>query len=169
MDPFETEKIHPGTTGLVDNWRLKLTPAPSMLTLRASVTPERQESPSSSVLVITPTPSCVRSAIFFFFLPLMTIPTQVEDTCPVYSLPRIVNRQRVYPGIKDLPPHICMNFRNTFIRLIIRDVFDSEQPWVNPDLSMIQLAYDKIYPAYPARLRSNDAIFHPVRPHFCNM
>lgn len=97
--------------------------------------------------------------------PLTTISTQAEDIRPVYPLPRIVNRQRVYPGIKDLPPHIRTDFRNMFIRPIIRNIFNSEKPWANPDLSMLQLAYDKTYPTYPAHLRSNDAIFHPVRSH----
>lgn len=87
----------------------------------------------------------------------------MEDHRPVYLLPKInAKRQKVYPGIKDLPPHIRMNFRNTFIRIIIRNVFNSEQPWVNPNLESLQLAYDKVYPAYPARLRCNDAVFHPV-------
>lgn len=45
MDPFESEKIHSGTTGLVENWRLKLTR-----------TPEWSQSLGSS-MVITPTPT----------------------------------------------------------------------------------------------------------------
>ena len=99
---------------------------------------------------------------------------QEEDTRSVYLLPRIVivdgARQKVYPGIKDLPAHIRTDFRNTFIRVVIREVFSSDQPWSNPDLPMLQLAYDKVYPLHPARLRCNDAAFHPVNPdsHICN-
>ena len=80
----------------------------------------------------------------------------------MYLLPRIVNRQKVFPGIKDLPPHIRTDFRNKFIRPLIRDVFNFEQPWANPKLLALRLAYDKIYLAYPARLRCNDAVFHLV-------
>ena len=59
MELFETEKIHPGTTGLVDNWRLKLTPPPSTVspqlsTQHASVTPEYQQLPGSSTRMATP-------------------------------------------------------------------------------------------------------------------
>lgn len=95
---------------------------------------------------------------------------QVEDRRPVFLLPRIMgNRQKVYPGIKDLPPHIRASFRNTFIRVIIRDIFNSEQPWANPNLMSLQLAYNRIYSAYPARLRCNDAVVHPVGSHSYRM
>jgi len=89
----------------------------------------------------------------------------MEDSRPVYKIPEIVKKQKVFPGIKDLPPHVRANFRNIFIRHVIRDIFDSERPWVNPDTPRLQLIYDKVYPTYPARLRHSDAIFHPVR--FC--
>ena len=91
----------------------------------------------------------------------------MEDTRPVFLLPKVgANRQKVYPGVKDLPDHIRIGFRNTFIRVVIRDVFNSETPWTNPDLETVQLAYNKIFPAYPARLRCNDAVHHPVGPRF---
>lgn len=89
--------------------------------------------------------------------------TQVDDARAVFALPRTVNQQKVYPGIKDLPPHIRMNFRNGFIRSVIHGVFNSGAPWANPDLQTLQLSYDRIYPAYPARLQPNDAVSHPVR------
>ena len=75
----------------------------------------------------------------------------------------MVNRQRVYPGIKDLPIHVRAGFRNMFIRPVIRGSFDTAQPWHNPDLAMLQATYNKIFPEYPARLRANDAVVHPVR------
>jgi hypothetical protein len=74
------------------------------------------------------------------------------------SSPRLSTAKRVYPGIKDLPPHVRTNFRNRFIRYVIRDIFNSEQPWANPDLPTIQHAYDQVYPAYPALIRHNDAV-----------
>lgn len=93
----------------------------------------------------------------------------MEDSRPVYQLPEVINRQKVFPGIKDLPPHIRTNFRNAFIRPVVRDVFNSEQPWANPDLAMLQLMHDRVYSVYPARVRYNDAIFHPVRSSLHDM
>lgn len=58
MDPFESEKIHTGTTGLVDNWRSKLAASPSAI---SQIAPERSLTLSSSSLVMqTPTSSSVR-------------------------------------------------------------------------------------------------------------
>lgn len=58
MDPFESRKIDSGTTGLVDDWRLKLapplssiSPQPTLCTLCALVTPDHQQSPSSSLVM----------------------------------------------------------------------------------------------------------------------
>ena len=100
---------------------------------------------------------------------LLMASIQTEDTLAVYPLPKIVNQQKVYPGIKDLPSHICTNFHNLFICPVIQDIFNSEQPWVNPDLSALQLAYDNTYPMYPARLQWGDAVVHPVRSCSRNM
>ena len=75
----------------------------------------------------------------------------------------MVNRQRVYPSIKDLPGHIRADFHNTFIHPIIQNAFDKEQPWLNPDLAGLQAAYNKVFPEYPARLCVNDAVVHLVR------
>lgn len=86
----------------------------------------------------------------------------MEDSRTVYLLPRFVKRQKVFPGIKDLPPHIRTDFRNRFIRVVIRDIFNSKQPWTNPDVATLQRVYDQVFPAYTARLRANDAVFHPV-------
>ena len=110
--------------------------------------------------MLVPTPLCVRR--YFFLLLSLTTSIQVEDTHPGFPLSTVINRQRIHPGIKDLPDHICTDFRNTFIRLVIRDLFNSEQPWANPDLSMLQHTYDSIYSTYPARLRHGDAVCHPV-------
>ena len=89
---------------------------------------------------------------------------QVEDTRPVYVLPKAVSakKPKVYPGVKSLPPHIRKGFCDMFIRVIIREVFNSSQPWVNPDLEALQLAYDKIFPTYPTRIQCGDTVFHPV-------
>ena len=45
------------------------------------------------------------------------------DSHAVYPLPKFVKCQKVFPGIKDLPPHIRTDFRNRFIRVVIRDIF----------------------------------------------
>jgi hypothetical protein len=77
---------------------------------------------------------------------------------------------RVYPGIKDLPAHIRQNFRNEFIRFVIKQVANSQSPWINPDLRSLQSTYELIYPTFPACLRHSDAVYHPVsyflRLHF---
>ncbi|KAF9791047.1 hypothetical protein BJ322DRAFT_1104702 [Thelephora terrestris] len=151
IDPFEPERVHSGATGLVDGWRSKLTSlstsSPTMVSPYTSFTEESQPSPSPASRVPLVTPLTIMA---------------MEDPRPVYLLPRFINRQKTYPGIKDLPSHIRMDFRNRFIRVIIRDIFNSERPWTNPDLETLQRVYDKVYPAYVARLRTNDAVFHPT-------
>ena len=84
------------------------------------------------------------------------------DSRAVYPLPKFVKRQKVFPGIKDLPPHIRTDFHNRFIRVVIRDIFNSKQPWSNPDVPTLQRMYDKVFPVYTARLRANDTVCHPV-------
>ena len=173
MDPFETKKIHPGATGLVDNWRLRLAPAPGLVSPQlshTSVTPEWSPGPSTPtttptpMLTPTPTPSSVRLSLFFPLLSFsLTVSMQVDDGRQSFMLTKVVNRHRVFPGIKDLPHHIRADFRNAFIRPVMQSVFNSSEPWVNPDLSTLQNIYDSIYPVYPARLQPNDAVFHPVR------
>ena len=129
------------------------------LTTHASVTPEREHSFSESPMVL---PALIVCQILRLSFPLLTTFIQTEEYCPVYKLPVVVDRQKIYPGIKDLPSHIRVNFRNGFIRHVIRDVFNSEQPWANPDLSALQQAHNCTYSAYPAQLQHNDAICHPV-------
>ena len=161
LDPFESKKIHSGTTGLVENWRLRLTPAatpPRPPTIHTSVTPEHEPSVNSG----SPTPMNVCLIFYLVFSSIPTATIQVDDPRSVYKLPEVIDGQKVYPGIKDLPTHIRANFRNEFIHYVIRDVFNSEHPWVNPDLQALQHAYDQVYLAYPARIRHNDAVSHPV-------
>ena len=68
----------------------------------------------------------------------------------------------MYPGIKDLPINIRQNFRSEFIRFVIKQVANSQSPWVNPDVRSLQPIYELIYPTFPARLRHSDAVYHPV-------
>jgi hypothetical protein len=77
-------------------------------------------------------------------------------------MPKKIKGQKVYPGVKDLPQHIRVDFRNMFICLVIWDVINSEGPWLNPDLPLLQHTYNKVFPAYPARLQVGDAVSHPV-------
>ena len=74
----------------------------------------------------------------------------------------MVRGSKVYPGVKDLPIHLRQNFRNEFIRFIIREVTNSQLPWTNPDVASLQSAFQVIYPLFPARLRHSDAVCHPV-------
>lgn len=89
MDPFESKKIHSGTTGLIDNWREKLTPPPSTVSpqprsfaLHASVTPDRQQSPSSSLFATTPAPLSVRSIPSLSLLSLTTLASRWRIRAP---------------------------------------------------------------------------------------
>ena len=93
-----------------------------------------------------------------------TSTTQFEETpsLPTFTLSRMVNGSRVNPGIKDLPAHIHQNFRNEFIRFVIKQVANSKLPWANPDLEALQAMYQVVYPVFPARLRHSDAVYHPV-------
>lgn len=88
---------------------------------------------------------------------------QFEETpLPTFTLPRMVKGSKTYPGIKDLPVHIRQNFRNEFIRFVIKQVASSESPWTNPDIDSLQAMYQLVYPIFPARIRHSDAVHHPV-------
>lgn len=88
---------------------------------------------------------------------------QFEETpLPTFTLIKIEKGVKVYPGIKDLPIHIRQNFRNEFIRFAIKQVANSKSPWVNPDVHSLQATYQLVYPIFPAQIRHNDAVFHPV-------
>ena len=69
---------------------------------------------------------------------------------------------KVYPGIRDLPAHIRQNFRNEFIRFVIKQVGNSQSPWVNPDVDSLQVMYQIVYPIFPGRIQHSDAVHHPV-------
>ncbi|KAF9778113.1 hypothetical protein BJ322DRAFT_1114359 [Thelephora terrestris] len=47
-------------------------------------------------------------------------------------------------------------------RIVTMNVANSTSPWVNPDVNALQPMYEVVYPASPARLRHNDAVFHPT-------
>ena len=88
---------------------------------------------------------------------------QIEgNPLPTFILPRITKGVKVYPGIKDLPVHIRQNFRNEFIRFVVKQVANSEAPWINPDVLTLQNVYQLVYPTFPAQLRHGDAVYHPV-------
>lgn len=74
----------------------------------------------------------------------------------------MVNRVKVLPGIKDLPEHIRKNFRNEFIRFVMKQVANLQSPWMNPDVDALQAMYQIVYPIFPARIRHSDAVFNPV-------
>ena len=88
---------------------------------------------------------------------------QFEETpVPTFTLARIVKGSKIFPGIKDLPAHIRQNFRNEFIRFVIKQVANSKLPWINPDVESLQATYQVVYPVFPARIRHSDAVYHPV-------
>jgi len=175
IDPFESSSMaHAGATGLVDDWRTKIispygTASPRSLTLNLR-TPDPNASllsPTSSTTMIscasTPSPFSVCDHVYCFSCINLLFTIQFEENpVPTFTLPRITKGVKVYPGIKELPAHIRQNFRNEFIRFVIRQVANSQSPWINPDVNSLQCMYQLVYPTFPARLRHSDAVYHPV-------
>ena len=126
-------------------------------------------SSTSMTLMSTPSPVSMNVRFRVSRLPHVDsiLVSQFEETSslPVFLLPKIVDKSKVFPGIKDLPDHIRPNFRNEFIRFVIKRVANSESPWTNPDVPSIQAMYQLVYPAFPAQVRNSDAVYHPVS-HF---
>jgi hypothetical protein len=85
-----------------------------------------------------------------------------ESPIPTFIISRMVKGVRVLPGIKDLPEHIQQNFRNEFIHFVIKQVANSQSPWVNPNVDSLQAMYQVVYPIFPARIRHSNAVYHPV-------
>ena len=85
-----------------------------------------------------------------------------ETPLPTFTLPRIEKGVKVYPGINNLPLHIRQNFRNEFIRFVIKQVANSQSPWVNTDVNSLQTMYQIVDPIFPAWIRHSDAVYHPV-------
>ena len=175
IDPFESSSmVHPGATGLVDDWRTKIispygTASPRSLTLNLR-TPDRNASPlsptsSTTVMSRVSTPSPLNVVISSDRFPPVSSPptTQFEETAvPTFRLPMIVKGVKVYPGVKHLPDHIRPNFRNEYIRFVIKQLANSQSPWVNPDVHSLQCMYQLVYPTFPGRVRHSDAVYHPV-------
>jgi len=65
-------------------------------------------------------------------------------------------------GIQDLPPAIRDDFRNGFIRRIMKLIFSSNTPWVNPSVESLQQEFNAAFPMYHATLHLNDAAAIPV-------
>lgn len=152
--------VHSGATGLVDDWRTKIEPSNSIHNA-ASLQPLalEQQTPDRNVWPRSSMPLASTAATRMS----PRIPLSFEDTpLTTFTLPRMERGTKVYPGIRDLPTHIRQNFRNEFIRFVIKQVAKSESPWVNPDVDFIQGAYRVVYPLFPARIRHSDAVYHPV-------
>ena len=177
MDPFESSSmVHSGATGLVDDWRTRVaspysTTSSQSLTLDLQ-TPNHNASPLSpigtiSVALMSMSSPLSLSVCFDISHHLSIDPKsafQFEEAplLPTFTLPKIVNGSKVFPGIKDLPAHIHQNFRNEFIRFVIKQVANSQSPWINPDVNTLQAMYQLVYLVFPARLRHSDAVYHPV-------
>jgi len=65
-------------------------------------------------------------------------------------------------GIRDLPPAIRDDFRNDFIRRIMKLIFSSRTPWINPSIETLQQEFDAAFPTYHATLHHDDAVVVPV-------
>lgn len=66
------------------------------------------------------------------------------------------------PGLRDLPPHIQSDFRNTFIRHIMKLTFSGTSPWTGPTLPVYQQEFAAIYPDLPYEIHAHDAVVLPV-------
>ena len=67
---------------------------------------------------------------------------------------------------------IRTGFRNNYIRRVIKLVFSSCTPWVNPSIEVLQQEFNAAYPSYRVRLHLDDAAVVPVRvllPTFCSV
>lgn len=164
--------VHSGATGLTDDWRTKIQ-SPYSAVPHQPLTPDLQ-TPDHNMFQyfpMTPTPMTPLSPLSSLSVrhlnihPVFHSKTAIqfgETPLPVFTLPRIVKGSKVYPGIKDLPPHIRQDFRNEFIRVVIKQVANSQSPWMNPDVESLQATYQVVYPIFPARIRHSDAVYHPV-------
>ena len=65
-------------------------------------------------------------------------------------------------GIRDLPDPICDDFRDDFIRRIMKLVFSSRTPWANPSIETLQREFDAAFPKFYAELQVDDAATVPV-------
>ena len=83
---------------------------------------------------------------------LLSLPRKYKDESGKYQV----------PGLKDLPPLIQPNFRNAFIRHIMKLVFSGTSPWSNPSVSIYQQEFNTIYPDHPFRTHADDAVVLPV-------
>jgi len=89
--------------------------------------------------------------------------TQFEEApLAVFAMPKTVKGVKLLPGVKDLPSHIRQNFRNEFIRFVMKQTANSRSPWTNPDVNALQAMYQIVYPIFPARIQHSDAVFNPV-------
>ena len=67
------------------------------------------------------------------------------------------------PGLRDLPPEIGPNVKDTMKPELIRWITTSKTPWDNPSLDVFQRAYDRFFPNYPAILELKDLLCSSVR------
>ena len=64
--------------------------------------------------------------------------------------------------IQNLPDPIRLGFRNTYIRRVIKRVFTSSTPWINPPIDVLQQEFNTAYPSYNIKLHPDDAATAPV-------
>jgi hypothetical protein len=67
------------------------------------------------------------------------------------------------PGLRDLPPEIGPNVKDTMKPELIRWIATSKTPWDSPSLDVFQQAYDRFFPNYPAMLELKDPLCSSVR------
>ena len=72
------------------------------------------------------------------------------------------NGEKWTVGIQDLPSVIRVTFQGNYIRRIIRTVFSSTSPWINPPIETLQREFNAAYPNYQVKLHLDDAAVAPV-------
>ena len=66
------------------------------------------------------------------------------------------------PGLRDLPPKIGPNVKDTMKLELIRSIATSKTPWDSPSLAIFQQAYDGFFPNYPTTLKIKDLLCSSV-------
>lgn len=133
---------------------------------------QQQQQYAANQGLFNPTPETIAGNIPPF-ISQQSFPFQQYLPNPVQSqiLPSIPRKSKddagkiQAPGLKDLPPAIQLNFRNSFIRHMMKLTFSGILPWKNPSLSVYQEEFNTIYPIFSYRLHADDAVVFPVSTH----
>ena len=134
----------------------------------ATPLPQRLHVPSDPLMAASPSPPFASHSTHddpFWVPPTPPILRQDIANYQLTTLPRPYvgqNGEKWTVGIQDLPSTIRVTFRGNYIRRIIRTVFSSTSPWLNPPIETLQQEFNAAYPNYQVKLRPDDAAVAPV-------